>query len=1075
MNDLLPIPIFPQGSLANSVITTVWVGVLVTGFFNLRLGWVLSGLVVPGYLAPLIIAKPWAAVAVGIEAVVTYLLVWFYSERLLRWAGLGGFFGRDRFFAMVLGSILVRLVFDIWLFPLLGAWANDAFRLQFDYRSNLHSFGLIIVSLLANQFWKTGLIRGLPPVLITVGLTWFLVRHGLMEFTNFSISNLSYMYEDVATSMLASPKSYIILITASFIASRMNLLYGWDFNGILIPSLLALQWYQPDKILFSFVEALIILGCSSLILRLPFYQGVTVEGARKLMLFFNVGFVWKMLLGFTLIHLLPQEKVTDYFGFGYMLSTLMAIKMHDKEIIARLTRATLQVSLVAVAGATLMGFALTFVTMPLAWSPAPLPSSAPPSAASDGQTLHDFVRNEKLTLYQSRQERAFVPPLAGESDLLVEAMGLLNRYVDNRREETLRQAGEALAKLNYHIRTLKGGYLLAVEGTPRRGWGSVIFNLAPASALVVEVPAPLDEWGVMDAGAWIFQQSGGRVLLMAGSRRGALEDNSSDVMRNRQTPFHLLHRLLAREQSVQVRLLGGEPLRVLTGMREAEQAEGSGMVWIKHTLPGALDVREIKRFAPDLTFLWEEPPLANVQREESRQGFAELFLGQRALRGILLQTLRPDASPRLMVEDRRIDGYLQEWLFTAKDAMAPRGSDLYQLPTLGDMLFWDGEILTPLIDAARSFHRQGEWTPEGLEALRVIGAITSRFGYDVVRYRHRGTGEDFLILAENGPPPRRHWGTYVMRLGEAREVVVQAPRSLYEGASFEFAVHLFEGIKARWLLIGGAHPQANRDGSADLMQGRAPLHLFNLIHQVILRQARENPMLTVQCRAFTPAPDRPVPREDILVAFRDGIRERERLPAASRELLQRLERDSLTTRLVDGSPETTGYEVGMIPQASYLDATRNKLLAVLWLAPEARRGFRQQMDNRLLEARVQALGLPTEKGDLATTLLALPPGDGGNLPVSVREGIADLQESGDIMPLHAALAERPPVSLRRFQDVNTGLAFLIVGDDQGRLLLAANLDPREPGLTLPLPAGPGREEAVRRFLDTRAGWLERGP
>ena len=57
---LSPLEIFPQGSLSSSVITTVWVGVFVVAFFNLRFGWVLSGLVVPGYLIPLLLIKPWA-------------------------------------------------------------------------------------------------------------------------------------------------------------------------------------------------------------------------------------------------------------------------------------------------------------------------------------------------------------------------------------------------------------------------------------------------------------------------------------------------------------------------------------------------------------------------------------------------------------------------------------------------------------------------------------------------------------------------------------------------------------------------------------------------------------------------------------------------------------------------------------------------------------------------------------------------------------------------------------------------------------------------------------------------------
>ena len=68
------LPIFPEGGLASSVITTVWVGVFVVCFFNLRFGWVLSGLVVPGYLVPLVILKPLAAGVIVVEAIITYLL-----------------------------------------------------------------------------------------------------------------------------------------------------------------------------------------------------------------------------------------------------------------------------------------------------------------------------------------------------------------------------------------------------------------------------------------------------------------------------------------------------------------------------------------------------------------------------------------------------------------------------------------------------------------------------------------------------------------------------------------------------------------------------------------------------------------------------------------------------------------------------------------------------------------------------------------------------------------------------------------------------------------------------------------
>ena len=66
---MLSLPIFPEGSLASSVITTVWVGIFVITFFNLRFGWGMSGLVVPGYLVPLLLLKPWAVLAITVEGI----------------------------------------------------------------------------------------------------------------------------------------------------------------------------------------------------------------------------------------------------------------------------------------------------------------------------------------------------------------------------------------------------------------------------------------------------------------------------------------------------------------------------------------------------------------------------------------------------------------------------------------------------------------------------------------------------------------------------------------------------------------------------------------------------------------------------------------------------------------------------------------------------------------------------------------------------------------------------------------------------------------------------------------------
>ena len=355
---IFPLPLFPEGGLASSVITTVWVGVFVLCFFNLRFGWVLSGLVVPGYLVPLLIVKPMAALVILVEAIMTYVLVWLFSEKLSR-GRYPGLFGRDRFMGLVLASIFVRLSMDGYVLPQLADWLEQNFDRRFDWQDNLQSFGLVIISLLANQFWKPGLVRGLGAAVVTIGLTFLIVRYGLMELTNFRMSGVSYLYEGLASSILASPKAYIILTLTAMFASHMNVRYGWDFSGILIPALIALQWYQPTKIITSFAEAIVIYSAARLILKLPMMANVTLEGGRKLLLFFNISFSWKIALGWFVVWQGLEVKTTDFYGFGYLLSTLIAIKAHDKNIFPRLARSTLQVSLMGAVMGNVVGFALS--------------------------------------------------------------------------------------------------------------------------------------------------------------------------------------------------------------------------------------------------------------------------------------------------------------------------------------------------------------------------------------------------------------------------------------------------------------------------------------------------------------------------------------------------------------------------------------------------------------------------------------------------------------------------------------------------------------------------------------------
>jgi hypothetical protein len=1076
MLDLFPLPVFPQGSLASSVVTTVWVGVAVVAFFNLRLGWVLSGLVVPGYLVPLLIVKPWSAAVVIIEGIITYLIVWLFSERLSKLGYWFSFFGRDRFFALLLVSIAVRVSFDGWLWPAIGLWANEAYGLAFDYRNNLQSFGLIIIALIANQFWKTGLLRGVVPLVVTVGVTYLIVRYGLMEWTNFTISNVGYMYEDIASSILASPKAYIILIVAALVASRMNLLYGWDFSGILIPALLALQWYQPIKILASFAEALLILWVARAFLQLPVFRNANIEGARKLLLFFNIGFVYKVLLGYFVIWWFPEMKITDTYAFGYLLATLLAIKMHDKDIAARMTRATLQTSLAGIAIASLVGFMLTML---------------PLGPVADNRTEHSMativdrpdislsqrLREDKVRFYASYRSQVPVP-LTGEIESFRQTFGSLEQYRSGHDEALLKRAAADLNLLGFQIERLEDRYLYISEAGASRGWGVYVLNLNNPGGLLIEVPAPLDEQGTLEAGAELFRLLNAGVLAVASSRREANPDQSADVLRNPQTVYHQFHRVMASNNVLQIRAYTAQSARELEGQRSdtlhlAEKPLPCRL-WIKSTIPPELDLPKLRDYTGEMQVEWGDSPFVNRQRETVRKGFAELLLNRAALRRIYAKSVLADVEPHVEVQDQRIDGYLQEWILSGKHLTASRGSDTYVVPTVDELLYFDEEILTPLLRLAVHGYGNSGWTDEGQEALRGVQAAAAVVGYHLMQYRHRHSEQEFIVLHEpETASRRRYWGTYVLRLGAADAYLIQVPRPLYEVNSFEYAVSLFERLNARALLIAGAHPDANRDGSADLVRQENMLSLFSLVNQVLLRESGDMPMMAIHSRARGYRAGVPAVVEDALLSARRALPVVVGKDALSAKFLDTLSNEGVSYRFVDGSPETAGYEVDGVVQSQYLAATTNKQFWAIWLSPLARSNYRQQTENRQEVARFNALGIETIEEDLYAYLVARPAAVSAAalVPDALREAIRRYLVSQDIVNLRSLQHNWSQFDFKRLVDRDSRQSFIVVHDEKARALLVANLNPRQPAIELAWHTQVADRLTVQDFINRRAGWL----
>lgn len=1069
MDNFFPLTLFPPGGLSSSVITTVWVGVCVVAFLNLRFGTMLSGLVVPGYLIPLLIVRPISGYVVLFEGVVTYALGRLLAEYLPRRIGYNEMFGRDRFFALVLLSVIVRISFDGFLLPSLNDTLSS-YGLSYDFQNNLHSFGLIVVALIANQFWNGGLRTGTTSLFLYLALTYLLVRFVLMELTNFNINTLSYMYEDLASSILASPKAYIILLTSAFIASRMNIKYGWEYNGILIPSLLALQWYQPAKLAATFVEAVFIYFAAQALLKAPLLRNSHIEGARQLLFFFTISFVYKLVLGFGILEWAPETKITDYYGFGYLLATLMAMKMYQKNVAPLLLRASLQTSLTAVLIATLIGFALTR-----------LPGQEFLLDRSDDNVVVErFQTSQPLTYfhkqlsraYQSGQSQWFAAPTPIELEQVQAGFSALRRYVNQRENADLDEAASLLGALDVGIDIVNGHYLVVSDENAQRGWGWYVINLQPEIPLNLQVPAPLDEQDAAETGIWMLIQQQAATLAMAGVRRFLSPDGASDTVLNPSTMFQTFHRTFSRDSALQIRGFTTANARPLLGVRSPslllEDQINESQIWITQKLPEGLNLARLKLHVPDLNLSWSPVPLENRQRDVSSGGFAELFVSPSSRRHWI--AYEEDEESAQVESRKRIDGYLQQWLTGNKNALAEKGSGEYQVPELGDLAYFDKMVLTPLYQMV---NHTGVTQSEHREIAR-LSTVAAAYGYRLQKYHHLQSQQDYLILSESpeNDGNRRFWGTYVFRLGPAEPLIVQIPRPLYELNTFEFSTTFFEETQASVLMIAGGHPYANPDGTSDILHPSNPHSLFNLVHQVWLREARTSALNAIQIRAFGNAEVLAKSEADVILS---SFYQLENDPWTDR-LEAQLAKMGLQTEKVQGEQSTRGYETGWNAQTKYLPMATNKHVYSLWLPPDTRQRFRSASDDRQQRMKFEAIGIPSTEALLVSSIDMLQPASNlrekqiTELQIKIRHYL----ESGNITFLETMRKQFENWRFQRVVDPSKQQDFLLVLSGNNELIMLVNLNPIQMN-SIKLPAtdskGSDITDKVVDFADSRNAFL----
>lgn len=1081
MTDFL-IPLFPENSLAASVTTTVWVGVWVVVFFNLRLGWTLSGLVVPGYLVPLLLIKPMAAGVIFGEAILTYTIVATLSEyrHFKPWTS---FFGRDRFFALILVSILVRGLMDGYVLPVIGDALTFHYGWRLSFRDDLHSFGLIIVSLVANYFWKPGLFRGLGPLATTIMATYLVVRFVLVPYTNFSLGNLQFMYEEIATSLLASPKAYIILVTTAYIASRMNLYYGWDFNGILIPALIAIEWPEPFKILVTFIESFVVMGVASALLKLPIFQRITMEGARKTLLFFNVTFCMRLLLG----HLLPlwftDLKVSDLFGFGYLLSTLIAMRMHGQGLYLRIPRVSLQISLVGAIAGSLIGFLMTrWIILPEDEStPVVKASVVQQSPESNQLTLVEAVRMEQPRLFRHHVNCTRYLPSHSRLASFTQGIQLLSNLKSFRsgssvdvtnpaddliesQDSSWRTAAQLLATANYDLRLIEGHYALLKEREPGHQQGTYVLDLRQEHGLVVEVPAPREEWGTLESGLCLFSKLQGRAFAFAGADPVYRSGLPIAAVSESGTFFEAFHRTIAEGNVLSVRGPDDSSENRLNGSGVPPRPADHSRLWIKRGLPEHLDLPSINLLLPELALEWSTRPGTDILRDAIWTGHGELTLCRQD-RELLASLLNEDGAVGTPSNSMSLSKQLRQ----QTNFILPRASNQFRIAREEDLFFFDAEVLQPVLKIVLSGRTSTLWNTSEVRRWSAAAAAARVMNYQLTLCSDDSKNSEFAVLSEGSSLPgqldrvhaRRGWGTYAFRLGNADASAIEVPRPLLEKWTIEFGISIFHSQRARLLMVAGAHPHANTNRSADVIAETNQLTLYNLVRQSIIRQVDPAPWRQIQLRAF----DAPLDVDVLLapaVATSEGV-------SRFNDVVTLLTEGGLRTRLVDGESETAGYESTNPLLVKSLRLARDAHGMLLWLAPHVRMRFRSQVDDRLQAAEFAAISIPTLEGSVKDHL---------------KQIIRETDYSSFDQPIDSIasryLMTRNIVDLRQLQalwkhaewirvlDTETEIAYLI-GRDKSQLLCLSLAEPSETG---PRPDTFDRwtDETIEHFLSSHAAW-----
>lgn len=915
--------IFP-GPLAYSIVTTVFVGVCFIIFFNLKFGWVLSGLIVPGYLVPLFISKPAVATIIVIESLIAYLVAYYISERLAKRGLWSSFFGRDRFFLIILVSAVLRLVSETYLLPMASSFIVDVLKIEIDPFNNLSTVGLVIIPLTANTIWKPGLARGSFYLTTQLLCTYFVVAFILIPFTNFSVANLSFMYEQTALGISAGAKSYIILLTVAFVSSRFNLIYGWEYSGILIPSLLSLQWHEFHKIVFSFVECMFIFFLARLLLKTSFLKKINMEGARKILLFFAVSYFYKYVIALGLSYFNYTGKISEYFGFGYLLATLLALKMDGKKSIVRIGSNTFYICAYSAlfgltAGFFLNNFSSTYINKP--------EGIESPIEINENISLNENFFKTQISVY----DKNFILENTKSTGAALKKLGKSLKFFSDQ-EKWVSYLNQNNLTKHFSFLLVEQKYIFVVPKYKIPGFGFVVLNIDYKENASIYSDLIFDYLSPVEVAFSYFVREQAKIFIV-------FEKNEDFILNESREG-----RSLSEYAKVQRRIF-----RIFKDdtpnsyLYFNSQTSNENIIHTHVQLASFLEMDELQRDLGKISSKW------NVLNESFTSqlvdGFSEITLSSKTILQQKINNIQNQINKKglnLTIDKLTYNRPLQTLQdYILKYPWPVEGEENYITPTRGELYYFEKQVL----DLLSSWHKTdlNSIFPQG--TISLLEKQLGYFNYSISQFGDK-KNKTYFIYEVN---PEKFWGFFMINFDAQNRYFVQVPRPKYEYKTPEVALEFFEYYEPTLILFNGSHSRTYFDQLSDPVVSKNVVNWFNLVNQFYLRNSHKE-ILPVQFRQLLEGRMADY-KWDIGFSFFSYYFGDE-LNGLEQGLVNFVKEKSYSHVLLEDSEDYLGFRSS--PQSNYLRQTKIDNLAMLWISPsylteEKKKAFIQKIiDDPLL-------------------------------------------------------------------------------------------------------------------------------